>query len=166
MPTTDENLQTAFAGESQANHKYTAFAKKADKDGFPVVAKLFRATAKAETLHAHGHLKAMGALKSTAENLETAIGGETYEFTEMYPPMHEQAEAEKHKARTMFKYALEVEQTHARLYSKALEAVKAGADLEGIEIYLCPVCGHIEFGKPTENCPVCNVAPDKYVKED
>ncbi len=162
MPTTNENLQTAFAGESQANRKYSAFAEQADKDGLANVAKLFRATAEAETLHARGHLKAMGGIKSTAENLEAAIGGETYEFTEMYPPMLEQAEAEGHKAKTMFKWALEAEKVHAELYNKALEAVKSGKDLD-VEVYLCPNCGHIEFGKPTVKCPICNAAPERYV---
>ncbi len=162
MPTTNENLQTAFAGESQANRKYLAFAEQADKDGLANVAKLFRATAEAETLHARGHLKAMGGIKSTAENLEAAIGGETYEFTEMYPPMLEQAEAEGHKAKTMFKWALEAEKVHAELYNKALEAVKSGKDLD-VEVYLCPNCGHIEFGKPTVKCPICNAAPERYV---
>jgi len=161
MPTTQENLQTAFAGESQANRKYSAFAEKAEKDGFTNVAKLFRATAKAESLHAQGHLKAMDGIKSTAENLETAISGETYEFTKMYPPMLEQAQAEGHKAKTMMKWALEAEKVHARLYAKALEAVKGGKDLEA-EAYLCPVCGHIEFGKPSANCPICGAAPEKY----
>ncbi len=162
MPTTNENLQTAFAGESQANRKYSAFAEQADKDGLANVAKLFRATAEAEALHARGHLKAMGGIKSTAENLEAAIGGETYAFTEMYPPMLEQAEAEGHKAKTMFKWALEAEKVHAELYNKALEAVKSGKDLD-VEVYLCPNCGHIEFGKPTVKCPICNAAPERYV---
>ncbi len=162
MPNTQQNLQTAFAGESQANRKYSAFAEMAEKDGFTNVAKLFRATAQAEALHAQGHLKAMGGIKSTSENLETAISGETYEFTEMYPPMLEQAEAEGHKAKTMMKWALEAEKVHAKLYTKALEAVKAGKDLD-TEVYLCPACGHIEFGKPSVNCPICGVAPGKYV---
>lgn len=163
MPTTNENLQTAFAGESQANRKYLAFAKQAEKEGFNTVAKLFKTIAEAETIHAHGHLKALGGIKSTAENLEAAIGGETYEFSDMYPPMLETAEGEGHKAKIMFKYAVEAEQVHADLYKKALGAVKTGKDLDSVEIYLCPVCGHVEIGKPTENCPICNVAPDKYV---
>jgi len=161
MPTTDENLQTAFAGESQANRKYTAFARKADKEGFPNIAKLFRATAEAETLHALGHFDSMGGVKSTSENLKAAIEGETYEFTKMYPPMHKQAEAEGHKSKTMFKWALSAEKVHAELYSKALEAVKTGKDLD-VEVYLCPACGHIEFGKPAEKCPICGTAPEKY----
>lgn len=163
MPTTDENLATAFAGESQANRKYTAFARKADKDGFPNVAKLFRATAEAETIHALGHFDAMGGVKATLDNLKAAIGGETYEYEEMYPPMYEQAEKEGHKAKKMFKWAMEVERVHAELYKKALVAVEAGKDIEE-EVYLCPLCGHLEFGKPTEKCPTCNLPPEKYEK--
>lgn len=162
MPTTDENLQTAFAGESQANRKYLAFAEKADKEGFSNIAKLFRATAQAETLHAMGHLKALGGIKSTAENLEAAVGGETYEFTQMYPPMLEQAEKEDHKAKRMFRMALEAEKVHAALYTKAAEAVKEGKDLD-VQVYLCPVCGNIEFGKPETDCPICGVSADKYL---
>ena len=162
MPTTEENLQTAFAGESQANRKYSAFAEKAEKDGFTNVAKLFKATAQAETFHAKGHLRAMDGIKSTAQNLEAAIAGETYEFTEMYPPMLEQAQAEGHKAKYMMEFALEAEKVHARLYTKALEAVKEGKDLD-TEVYLCPVCGHIEFERPSDNCPICGAAPEKYM---
>ncbi len=163
MPTTKENLETAFAGESQANRKYLAFAKQAEKDGLANVARLFRATAEAETLHATGHLKALDAIKSTAENLQAAIDGETYEFTEMYPPMLEQAEAEGHKAKTMFRFAVEAEKVHAQLYAKALEAVKAGTDLD-VKVYLCPVCGYIEFDSPSDSCPICGTPGDKFVE--
>ena len=163
MADTMENLKTAFAGESQANRKYLAFAQQAEKDGLPNVARLFRTTAEAETIHAHGHLKAMGGVKSTAENLQEAIGGETYEFSQMYPPMLEQAEKEGHKAKIMFRYAVEAEKIHAALYTKALAAVKAGKDIEE-EVYLCPVCGHIEIGKRPDKCPICGVKGDKYVK--
>lgn len=163
MADTMENLKTAFAGESQANRKYLAFAQQAEKDGFPNVARLFRATAEAETIHAHGHLKAMGGIKSTAENLQAAVGGETYEFTDMYPPMLEQAEKEGHKAKIMFRYAVEAEKVHAGLYTKALASVNAGKDI-GEEVYLCPICGHIEIGKRPDKCPICGVTGDKYVK--
>jgi rubrerythrin len=163
MTTTDQNLQTAFAGESQSNRKYLAFAKQAEKDGFKNIATLFRATAEAETIHAHGHLAALGWVKSTAENLQAAIGGETYEFNEMYPPMHAQAEKENHPAKKMFKWALEAERIHAELYTKALAALKAGKDLDQ-EVYLCPVCGHIEMGNPPEKCPICHVPASKYQK--
>jgi len=164
MPDNTDNLRTAFAGESQANRKYLAFAMQAERDGYAVIARLFRATAEAETIHAHGHLKAMDMIKTTESNLEAAISGETYEFTEMYPPMLDQAEKTGHKARVMFRYAMEAEKTHAELYKKALEAVRAGGDMEDMEVYLCPVCGHIELGKPGGKCPVCGAAPDKYQK--
>ncbi len=164
MPTTQENLETAFSGESQAFQKYSAFATKAEKDGFKNIAKLFRTTAEAEKIHAAGHLKAMDKIGSTLENLETAIGGETYEFEDMYPPMYEQAASEGHKAKKMFGYALEAEKVHAELYAKALQAVKDGKDLDEVNIYLCPICGHIELGIPEENCPVCGAAPTSYVQ--
>ncbi len=164
MSSTPENLKEAFAGESQANRKYLAFADQAQKDGFPNVAKLFRTTAEAETIHAMAHFKAMGGVKATAENLQAAIDGETYEYTEMYPPMLEKAEAEGHKAKRMFGYAVEAEAVHAQLYSQALEAVKQGKDLDVAEIYLCPVCGHIEFGAPPATCPICSAKAEKFVQ--
>ena len=163
MTDTTKNLKDAFAGESQANQKYRAFAKKAEKDGFANIARLFQATAEAERIHAEGHLKALEGIGSTADNLQAAIDGETYEFTEMYPPMLEQAEAEAHKAKRMFKYAVEAEEVHAKLYALALEAVQQGKDLD-VDFYLCPVCGYIEFGKPTDPCPVCKTRPEKFVQ--
>ncbi len=164
MSTTKENLGTAFAGESQANQKYRAFAKKALKDGFPNIAKLFNTTAEAERIHAEGHLKALDGVNSTSENLKAAIGGETYEFEKMYPPMLEQAEAEGHKAKKMFKWAIEAEEVHAKLYAAALKAVEDGKDLEVSNFYLCPVCGHIEFGKAPDSCPICSLPGDKYIQ--
>ena len=155
MPTTMDNLKEAFAGESQANQKYRAFAKKAEQDGYPNLARLFRTTAEAERIHAEGHLKAMEQICSSIENLQAAIQGETYEYTKMYPPMVAQAEADGHKAKRMFGYAIQAEEVHARLYKMALEAVQQGNDLTETEFYLCPVCGRIEFGKPTEACPTC-----------
>ena len=164
MASTQNNMKDAFAGESQANQKYLAFARKAEQDGFPNVAKLFRTTAEAERIHAEGHFKAMEGVASTAANLQAAIGGETYEFKEMYPPMLEQAKRDNHKAARMFGYATEAESVHAKLYAMALEAVKSGKDLSVGEIYLCPVCGHIEFGTPPEKCPICGTLASKYVK--
>ena len=162
MPTTHENLKEAFAGESQANQKYRAFAKKAQQDGFDSIAKLFRLTAEAERIHAEGHLKALDAVGSTAENLQAAIDGETHEFSAMYPPMLKQAIAEGHKAKKMFEYAVAAEEVHAKLYKLALEAVAQGKDLVA-EFYLCPVCGYIEMGKPENSCPVCGAKPEKFV---
>lgn len=166
MATTEENLKEAFAGESQANRKYLAFAQKADQDGLPGVARLFRAAAEAETVHAMAHLRQLKAVKSTAENLEEARAGETHEYTEMYPPMVEAAEAEKSPAATTFKYALAAEERHARLYGEALEAVKAGRDVEADGVYLCPVCGNVVFGKPGAPCEICNTAAEKFVEID
>ena len=162
MPTTSENLATAFAGESQANRKYLAFAMKAEKEGFPSVARLFRAAAEAETIHALGHLNAMNGVGTTLENLTSAVAGETYEFKEMYPPMLAQAEQEGHRARVMFGMALKAEEVHAQLYRAALEAIQSGKDMAGAEIYLCPVCGNLEIGKPTEKCRVCGALPEKF----
>lgn len=162
--TTKENLETAFGGESQAYQKYSAFAKKAQKDGLTNIAKLFRTTAEAERIHAEGHLNAMDKVGSTLENLEAAIGGETYEFEDMYPPMYEQAVKDNHKAKKMFGYALEAEKVHAELYRKALEAVREGKDLDEVNIYLCPICGYIELGTAPEKCPVCGVPASKFVQ--
>jgi len=162
MSSVESDLKQAFAGESQARQKYRVFAKKAEKDGFPNIAKLFRTTSEAEAIHAEGHLKALDMIGATADNLRAAIAGETYEFEEMYPPMAERAEAEGHKARRMFKYALGVEEVHARLYKVALEAVESGKDLAEAEFYLCPVCGHIEFGKPEAACPICGAKAGSY----
>lgn len=164
MPTTNENLKEAFAGESQANQKYLAFSKAADKEGFPNVAKLFRTTAMAELIHAEGHLKALDGIGSTAENLETAIGGETYEHTEMYPPMLDQAVAEGHPAKRMFAFAVEAEKVHAVLYQKALEAVRNGQDIASSEVWLCPICGHVELGGAPDKCPICGAKSTVYVQ--
>jgi len=163
MTDTIKNLKEAFAGESQANQKYRAFAKKAEQEGFVNVARFFRTAAEAECIHAEGHLKALEGISSTAENLQAAIDGETYEFTEMYPPMLEQAEADEHKAKRMFRYAVEAEAVHAKLYKQALEAVRQGKDLD-VDFYLCPVCGNIEFGKPTEDCPICGTKAEKFIQ--
>jgi rubrerythrin len=164
MNKTIDNLKEAFAGESQASQKYLAFSKKAEKEGFKNIAALFRTAAQAERIHAEGHLGAMDGIASTAQNLESAIAGETYEYTTMYPPMLKQAEAEGHKAKRMFEYAPKAEAVHAQLYQMALEAVKKGQDLPQDKIYLCPICGHIEFGTPPETCPICKAKGSAYVQ--
>ncbi len=164
MPTTDENLATAFAGESQANRKYLAFARQAEKEGYAQIARLFRAAAEAETIHAHAHLANMGGVGTTVENLKGAVKGETYEYTEMYPPMVAQAKAEGHRARTMLDFANQAEQVHAGLFAQALEALQAGKDLSQMDVYLCPVCGHLEFGVPPDRCPICGAPKAKYQK--
>jgi rubrerythrin len=166
MTTTTDNLKEAFAGESQANQKYKAFAKKAEKEGFANIAKLFRTTAEAERIHAEGHLKALDLIASTADNLQAAINGETFEYTEMYPPMFDKAKADGHKAKTMFKFALDAEEVHAQIYKKALEAVQKGVDMDVSEFYLCPVCGYIELGKAPEKCPVCGALAKIFVQID
>ncbi|HYG35276.1 MAG TPA: rubrerythrin family protein [Clostridia bacterium] len=164
MKQTKDNLKEAFAGESQASQKYLAFAKKAEKEGFKNIAALFRTAAEAERIHAEAHLGAMDGIGSTAENLSAAIHGETYEYTEMYPPMLKQAEAENHKAKRMFNYATQAEAVHAQLYKLALEAVQKGQDLPEPKIYLCPICGHIEFGTPPDTCPICKAKGSSYTQ--
>jgi rubrerythrin len=164
VPTTNENLATAFAGESQANRKYLAFARQAEREGFGQVARLFRAAAEAETIHALAHLANKGGVRTTVENLAEAVAGETYEFTEMYPPMVEQAKAEGHKAKTMLDFANRAEKVHAGLFQQALDALKAGKDLSQMEVYLCPVCGDVEFGVPPERCPICGAPAAKFQK--
>jgi rubrerythrin len=164
MSGTIDNLKEAFAGESQAFQKYTAFAEKAERDGLKNIARLFRTTAQAERIHAAGHLQALEGVGSTTENLKAAIGGETYEFTKMYPPMLKQAESDNHKAKRMFGYAVEAEEVHAKLYKLALEAAEKGQDLSVTDFYLCPVCGYIELGKAPEECPVCGAKGSKFVQ--
>jgi rubrerythrin len=164
MSMTDKNLMDAFAGESQANRKYLAFAEKAEKEGRPQAARLFRAAAMAETVHAHNHLRALGGIKSTAENLKEAIGGETHEFESMYPPMIEAARAEGRKdAERSFNYASEVEKIHAALYRKALEGLEsAGA----VDYHVCQVCGNTVEGEPPEECPICGAKKKAFKKVD
>jgi rubrerythrin len=164
MATTESNLKQAFAGESQANRKYLAFAKQAEAEGFATVARLFRTAAEAETIHALGHLNAMGGVGSTADNLRAAIGGETYEFTEMYPPMLQQAITDANRAKRMFEYAMKAEGVHAKLYQMALDAVAQGHDLTTVDFYLCPVCGNIELFKAPDSCPICGTRGEKFLK--
>jgi rubrerythrin len=160
---TKDNLKEAFAGESQANRKYLAYGERAAKDGFAQVAKLFRAVAAAETVHAHSHLRAMDGVKGTAENLEDAAAGEKYEFEEMYPPMVATAEEEGDRHATIsMKNAMEVEKVHHGLFNDALEAVKAGKDLDDAPVRVCPVCGHTVIGDAPEQCPVCKAKGEKF----
>lgn len=165
MPSkTDDHLKTAFAGESQANRKYLAFANKAEKEGYPHIARLFRAAAEAETIHALGHLQNMDGVGTTLANLQSAVAGETYEFTEMYPPMVEEAEKEGHKGKTMLRFARDAERVHAQLFELALAKLQAGSDLEGVEVHICPVCGDLELGPPPEKCPVCGAPASRFRK--
>ena len=162
---TVDNLKEAFAGESQANRKYLAFAERAEKDGYPQVAKLFRAAAEAETVHAHAHLRVLQGIKDTAENLRSAIEGEGYEFQNMYPQFVEEAEAEGNKAASIsFKNALAVEEVHHGLYGAALEAVKSGKDLPEDKIFICQICGYTVAGKTPDTCPVCGADKTKFLE--
>lgn len=163
MSKTQQNLMDAFAGESQANRKYLAFAEVADKEGLPQVAKLFRAAAAAETIHAHAHLRNAGKVGDTAANLQAAIDGETYEFTKMYPEMIKDAEAEGNAAvAKYFGYANKVEEVHANLYKKAL-ADPAG--MANVDYYVCKVCGYTHEG-PCDSCPVCGAGAVAFFKVD
>ena len=160
---TTKNLKDAFAGESQANRKYLAFAKKAERDGYPQVAKLFRAAADAETVHAHAHLRVIGDVKNTADNLQAAIDGEGFEFQEMYPKYLAEAEQEGDQGAVVsFKNALVVEEIHHGLYSAALDAVKQSNDLPADRIFVCQVCGNTVNGEPPDNCPVCGAVKTKF----
>lgn len=164
MSKTMENLQEAFAGESQANRKYLAFADKADKDGYPGVAKLFRAAAAAETVHAHAHLRAMKGIGATEDNLKEAVAGETHEFKDMYPQMIVDAEAENEaQALRSFQYANEVEKVHADLYQKALDNL--GEQTE-VEYYVCSVCGYTCENEAPDQCPVCKAGKKAFFKVD
>ncbi len=158
-----ENLREAFAGESQANRRYLAFAKQADAEGYPQVAKLFRAAAEAETVHAHSHLKVMVGVASTEENLSEAIGGETHEFTSMYPSMVAEAKEEGFtRAERSFDYANQVEEIHAGLFRKALDSL--GKGVQAVDYYVCPVCGNTFEGAQTDPCPICGTSADRFVR--
>jgi rubrerythrin len=164
MSKTDQNLQDAFAGESQANRKYLAFAKKAEREGYKQVAKLFRAAAEAETIHAHSHLQNMDGIGSTADNLKEAISGETHEFKSMYPQMISDARSEgMNKAEQAFIYANEVEKVHAGLYQKALDNLDSLAETD---YYVCNVCGYTCENEPPDTCPVCGAKAQAFKKVD
>lgn len=165
MKSTTDCLKEAFAGESQANRKYLAFAEKADREGYPQVARMFRAAAAAETVHAHAHLRAMDGIGSTEENLRSAIDGETHEFTSMYPEMIEIAEKEGHaKALRSFKFANVVEKIHAELYQDLLEGMNA--EQAEYPYFVCPVCGHTIGEEAPEKCPVCGAMGSSYIRID
>lgn len=165
MSKTMEDLAEAFAGESQARAKYIAFAKKAEVEGYPQVARLFRAAAYAEQIHAQNHLRAMGGIQSTAENLKEAIQGENYEWVTMYPPFIQDAINEGVKrAQTSFEFAFAVEKTHEALYREALECLDQPQ--EDFDYYVCPVCGHTHPRTAPDKCPVCGAPGSKFEKVD
>ncbi len=158
MSKTAENLQAAFAGESQASRKYLYFAEKAEEEGYKQIARLFRAASDAETVHARNHLKVMQGIKSTSDNLKDAIGGENYEFTKMYPEFIEQADAEgDNKAKRSFNLANTVEQIHHRLYQTALNTLEKGQAMAEKPIYVCQVCGNTVEGEAPDRCPICGM---------
>ena len=161
---TQDNLQAAFAGESQASRKYKAFARRAEKEGFIQIAKLFRAASKSETVHANNHMRAMNTVKSTEENLQAAMDGEETEFKTMYPEFIKEAQTEGGSTAAIisFKNAMAVEHVHFSLYSDAMARLKQGEDLNPSKIYICSVCGHTDIGELPDTCPVCNAKKDKY----
>ncbi len=161
---TQANLEAAFAGESQAHMKYLIFADKAEREGFPNVARLFKAVAYAEQVHATNHFKALGNLGQTTANLGAAIGGETYEVEEMYPAFLAVAESQEEKAASRSNtWALETEKVHAEMYGAAKAVVEAGSDAEVGQIYVCPVCGWTGEGEPPDRCPLCGAKKEKFV---
>jgi rubrerythrin len=163
MSKTIEDLNTAFAGESQASQKYTAFAKKTDEEGYPQIARLFRAAAQAEAIHALNHFRAMGEVKETRLNLQAAISGENYEVTSMYPQFIKDAEDEgEKKARLSFRWAYEVEKIHEALYKKALESM--GKSDELLDYFVCPICGYTHEGAAPEKCPVCGAPGSRFAR--
>ena len=165
MVKTDENLKAAFAGESQANRMYLAFAKKADEEGLTQIAKLFRAAAEAETVHALNHLRVTGQIKSTIENLGTAVSGETYEFKKMYPDFIAEAKNDANKpALVSFDYSNKVEQIHANLYQKAIDALKNKKELTVVDYYVCPVCGNTFEGSTSDVCSICATPKEKFIR--
>jgi rubrerythrin len=164
---TENNLQEAFGGESKANRRYTFFAEKADKEGFPQVAKLFRAVAEAETVHARNHLLAMDAIGSTKDNLMAATIGEHQEFTGMYPTFIEIAREEKNdRAGRTFDWANKVEKIHYGYFEAALKAVKEGAAPADATYYVCQVCGNTVPGEAPERCPICGAPATAFKKMD
>jgi len=163
MSNSEENLREAFTGESQANRRYLFFADKAEKEGHPQIARLFRAAAEAETVHAHNHFTAMDGIGSTRDNLTAAAMGEHYEFTRMYPPFITKAEEEQNtRAQRTFEYANEVEQVHHRIFEETLKALNAGQQLKDEPYFVCPVCGYTVAGEPPERCPICGTPRGRF----
>ena len=165
MTKTDENLKAAFAGESQANRRYLAFAQKAEEEGFTQTAKLFRAAAEAETIHALNHVRITGQVKSTLDNLGAAVAGETEEFRSMYPGFIDVAKKEGNKqAVWSFDVANKVEKVHAGLFQRAMDALKTQKPIEKVDCYVCGVCGNTVEGSPPDKCPICGAPKEKFYK--
>lgn len=162
---TEESLRAAFAGESQAAEKYLVFAEQAEEDGYPHIAKLFRAISFAETRHARNHLRVLGGVGTTAENLEAAFGGETFEIDEMYPAYNAVAKLQENKsAQTTIRYALKAEMDHQGIYDSTLKGVEGKKDLGVESVRVCPICGHTVIGDAPDECPQCGTAA-VYFKE-
>lgn len=162
---TDNNLRDAFAGESQAHMKYLVYADKAEQEGKPNVAKLFRAISYAEQVHATNHLKTLGDVGTTEDNLQAAIDGEDFEVEEMYPAYDVVAKLQEEKgAVRSVHYAIEAEKIHSAMYTQAKQTVKEGKDIDIGDIYICPVCGYTDENDPPDACPVCGVSKEKFVK--
>jgi len=162
---TEENLKAAFAGESQAHMRYLIFAHKAEKEGYPNLSRLFKSIAFAEQVHAANHLKVLGGINSSAQNLQTAIDGETFEVNEMYPAYKEVAKLQKEKgAERSTDWAFQAEKIHAAMYQKAKQTVEGGKDVELKNVFICELCGYtVEEGAP-DRCPVCGAPKDKFHK--
>jgi len=163
MSESEKNLKEAFAGESQANRKYLAFAKKAEQDGYPSVARLFKVAAAAETIHAHNHLEVLKGVKSTLDNLKEAFAGEHHEFTSMYPSFLAKAKEEKNGAAVAsFHWANEVEKIHGAMYQEAIDVLSAGGTLSDKAYYVCSRCGYPAENKPLDKCPVCGAKKEDF----
>lgn len=167
MTDTEKNLQDAFAGESQANRRYTYYAEKAEKEGHPQIAKLFRAAAAAETVHARNHFNAMDGIGTTKANLTAGIIGEHHEFTAMYPSFIRQAMEDQYKrAERTFDFANQVEEVHHELFQEAVKALDAGQEMKDEPFFVCPVCGYTVAGEPPEKCPVCGAPAKSFMQVD
>jgi len=167
MANVSDDLCEAFSGEAMANRRYLMFAKKADEEGFPRVARLFRAAAAAETVHANNHFRAMEGVKSTAENLQSSAGVELYEHSQMYPAFSADAESEGHRrALTSFRWALEVEKIHERFFRAALAGLQDDSGAPDESYFICPVCGNTVHGVPPERCPICNTPSTRFEQVD
>ena len=162
---TEENLKAAFAGESQAHMRYLIFAKRAEADGFPNVARLFRAISYAEQVHATNHFDVLGMIHGSAEDLQMAIDGETYEVNEMYPAFAAVAQLQEEKgALKTTSWALQAEKVHAGMYQKAKQAVESNTDIQLGSVLICDVCGYTIEGDAPDRCPACGASKDKFRK--
>ena len=164
MTKTEENLKIAFARESQASQRYRAFARRARKDGYPNIARLFKLASEVERIHAQGNLNALNIVGTTLENLNTAIARERNENRTMYPSILKQAITDNHKARLIIENNIKSKEAHSKLYFAALAAINEGKDLTTGELYLCPFCGNILADKRDKNCTVCSAPSNRFIK--